>query len=366
MDIIGIIAEFNPFHKGHLYYINKIKEMYPNSILVLVLNGYFTERGDISIESKEEKTRLALKYAVDIVLELPVLYGTSSADIFAETSITMLNNLGVEKIIFGSESCDINMLKQAASIQLSDGFNDKVKSYLDKGLNYPTALNKAIGISIDSPNDLLGISYIKAILKNHFDIKPICIQRTNSYHDINSNEEIISASNIRNKIINSENIDKYIPEGKIDKVDYKLLFTLIKYKILTDDLSIYETVDEGIENKLKKEILNSNSLDELINNIKSKRYTYNRLSRMLTHILLGIKKNDSNTKLSYVRLLGFSSKGKDYINSIKKNIQIPLITKYADINNVVKDYEDTSALIYKMLTNDNVTLFENNNKPLIK
>jgi hypothetical protein len=87
---------------------------------------------------------------------------------------------------------------------------------------------------------------------------------------------------------------------------------------------------------------------------------------MLTHILLGIKKNDSNTKLSYVRLLGFSSKGKDYINSIKKNIQIPLITKYADINNVVKDYEDTSALIYKMLTNDNVTLFENNNKPLIK
>ena len=110
MDIIGIIAEFNPFHNGHVYFIKRIKELYPNSILILCLNGYFLERGEISIESKEEKTRLALKYGVDIVVELPCLYGTNSADIFGNTSLKILNELHINKLVFGSESNDIERL----------------------------------------------------------------------------------------------------------------------------------------------------------------------------------------------------------------------------------------------------------------
>ena len=365
MDIIGIIAEFNPFHNGHLYYINKIKELYTNSILILCLNGYFLERGEISIESKEEKTRLALKYGIDVVIELPCLYSTNSADIFADTSVRLLNELKVNKIIFGSECNDIKLLTEIANKQVTNDLD--IKKYLDEGYNYPTALSKALDISIDSPNDLLGISYIKSIISNKFDIEPICIKRTNDYHDNISNEDIISASNIRTKLKDNQDINKYIPEGRINTVNYDLLFNLLKHKILTDDdLSIYETVDEGLDNKLKNIINDVNSYDELIESIKSKRYTYNRLNRMLIHILLGIKKDDNKEELSYIRLLGFNNKGKEYINTIKKDINIPLITKYRDLDNIVKDYETKAASIYKLLTNDDVLIFENNNKPIIK
>ena len=366
MDIIGVIAEFNPFHNGHLYYINKIKELYPNSILILCLNGYFLERGEISIESKEEKTRLALKYGIDIVVELPCLYGVNSGDYFGDASVKILNELKVNKIVFGSECNNIDKLINIANIQLNGDIDNKIKEYLDQGDNYPTALNKAIGESVDSPNDLLAVSYIKSIISNKFNIEPITIQRTNDYHDNNSNDNIISASNIRNKLLNNQDIDKYIPEGKINIINHDLLFNLIKHKIITDDdLSKYETVDEGLDNKLKKVINNVNSINELIDAIKSKRYTYNRLNRMLIHILLGIKKNDNKEDISYIRLLGFNNKGKEYINSIKKDMNIPLITKYRDLNNKVKDYEDIAAAIYKQLTNDDVLIFENNNKPII-
>ena len=367
MDIIGIIAEFNPLHNGHLYFINKIKEQYPDSIIVLALNGYFLERGEISLESKEEKTRLALKYGVDIVLELPCLYGVNSGDYFGDASVKILNELKINKLIFGSECDDISKLIRIATIQINGNIDDDIKKYMDEGDNYPTALNKAIGESIDTPNDLLAVSYIKSIISNKFDIQPISIKRTNDYHDTLSNDNIISASNIREKIKNNIDIKEYIPEGKINTVNNDLLFNLIKHKIITDDnLADYETVDEGLDNKLKKVINDVNSIDELIDAIKTKRYTYNRLNRMLIHILLGIKKNDNKQPIEYVRLLGFNNKGKEYINSIKKDINIPLITKYRDLDSKIKDYEDKAASIYKLLTNDDVLLFENNNKPIIK
>lgn len=365
MEIIGIICEFNPLHNGHVYFINKIKELYPNSIIILVLNGYFLERGDISIESKEEKTRLALENNIDIVLELPALYGTMSADIFASTSLEILNNMHITKLIFGSESNDINTLTNLAKEELNNDFNIKVKEYLDKGYNYPSALSKSLNTNIKTPNDLLAISYIKAIIKNNYDIKPITIKRTNDYHDLISNDEIISASNIRNKLDNNINIDKYIPSNSnILNINYDLLFKLIKYKIITEDnLSQYETVDEGIENKLKKEIYKSNNIDELIHNIKSKRYTYNRLKRMLIHILLGIKSQDTNIKLEYIRLLGFNNKGKLYLHNIKTNI--PIITKYRNIDSKIKLYEDRASYIYSLVTNIDTYTYENNNKPII-
>ena len=201
MDIIGIIAEYNPFHNGHIYHINKIKEKYPDAILILVLNGYFLERGEISILTKEEKTRIALEYGVNIVLELPFLMGSQSADIFADASIKILNNYHVNKIIFGSECNDVNMLTNIAKAQFKDDFDELVKNYMDEGCNYPTALARACKVNFDfNPNDLLGISYIKAIINNNFNIDADVIKRTNSYHDKTSNEEIVSASNIREKI----------------------------------------------------------------------------------------------------------------------------------------------------------------------
>ena len=135
MDVIGIIAEYNPFHNGHIYHIEKIKEKYPDSILILVLNGYFLERGEISILTKEEKTKIALDYGVNIVLELPFIYGTQSADVFADISIKLLNNYHVNKIIFGSECNDVNMLTNIAKAQFKDDFDELVKKAKELGIS---------------------------------------------------------------------------------------------------------------------------------------------------------------------------------------------------------------------------------------
>ncbi len=369
MDTIGIIVEYNPFHNGHLYMLNKVKEQYPNSKIVIILNGYFLERGLISLETKKEKTELALKYGADLVIELPFVFGSNSADTFASASLYILNKLKVKKLIFGSESNDINILKSVASKQLEPGFDSKLKSYLNEGLNYPTALNKAIGIELTSPNDLLGVSYIKAILKNNYDIEPITLKRTNDYHDNKLNDSIVSASNIRERLNNNEDITKYIPEGKIVNINYDLLFQLLKYKILSDDnLDNYLTVDEGIDNKLKKVINEVSSINELIEKIKTKRYTYNRLMRMFIHILIGYTKEDrlKITNPEYIRLLGFSEDGSIYLNSIKKELDIPLVTKYTHLDSIIKDYELKAASIYEQLTNENVMDFELNNKPIKK
>ena len=239
--------------------------------------------------------------------------------------------------------------------------------YLEKGLNYPTSLNKALDSNIDTPNDILGICYIKSILKNNYDIKPITIKRTSNYHDIKSNNSVISASNIREKIKNNIDITKYVPTKEyINNINYDLLFTLLKYKILTTpDLSIYLTVDEGIENKIKKEINNVNSIEKLTLKIKSKRYTYNRIRRMLIHILIGLKKEDAKTKLSYIKLLGFNNIGKKYINRLKKETNIPILTKITE-ENIIRKYELIASSIYEIITKENTNTFEYKNKPIIK
>ena len=366
MDVIGIICEYNPFHNGHLYHINKIKEIYPDSIIILVLNGYFLERGEISIISKEDKTKIALQNNIDIVLELPFIYGTQSADTFAEYSIKILNNFNVSKIIFGSECNDIEKIKDIALKQLDQSYYKQVKEYLNEGINYPTALAKALDIDFNfTPNDLLGISYTKAILKNNYNIEPITIKRTSNYLDTTSNDEIISASNIRMKLANNEDISKYIPniEDYIIKPNYKMLFNLIKYKINTDThLNEYLDVDEGIEYRLKELINKSNSLDEFINLVKTKRYTYNKINRMLIHILLSLKKEDAKNNLSYIKILGFNKKGQKYINSIKDIINIPITTNKDSIQYY---FELQSSIIYDLINNTNTKDFELKNKPII-
>ncbi len=363
MEIVGIIAEYNPFHNGHLYHLTKIREMYKDALIILVLNGYFLERGEVSIISKENKTKLALSYGVDIVVELPFLYGTQSSDTFANISLQILNELKVSKIVFGSECNDINKLNKLAEKQLNESID--VKKYLNEGYNYPTSLNKALNSNVSTPNDILGISYIKALKKNNYKIEAITIKRTNDYHDLQSKENIISASNIRNKIKNKEDIKSYLPNTDyLNQINEDLLFTLLKYKINTsENLNEFLTVDEGLENKLKKEINKVTSLEDLIFKIKSKRYTYNRLRRMLIHLLIGVKKSDAKIKLSYIKLLGFNERGKKYINKIKKKVNIPLLTKIP-LDDKVRILELRASILYEMLTKEKVTIFENKNKPI--
>lgn len=368
MDIIGIICEYNPFHNGHAYHIKRIKEIYPNSLIILVLNGYFLQRGEVSVLTKEDKTKIALDNNIDIVLEHPFIFSSNSADIFAESAVKILNYMGCNKLIFGSENNDINLITKIAKIQLEDNFNEKIKEHLKTGLNYPTALNKSIGINIDCPNDLLGISYVKAIIKNNFNILPITIKRTNDYHDVKSHDEIVSASNIRNKIKDNLNVDKYTKYSKyIKNIDENLLFNLLKYKIITDhNLNDYLTVDEGIEFRLKKYMKDVDNLEDFIKLIKTKRYTYNRIKRMFIHILIGLKKEDKNiVDIDYIKILGFNSIGLKYISKIKKEINI-LVDRKIPEDYIQQQYELKASLIYDLLTREKTHLFEISNKPIIK
>ena len=335
---IGIIAEYNPFHYGHLYHLKKIKEMYPNSNIILVLSGPITERGDLSIYSKWDKTFVALQSNVDLVVELPIKY-IQSADWFSKGAIGILNKLGCDTIVFGSESNDVELLKNLANIQLNNKeYDNVVKKYLDEGLNYPTAMSKALSMfsktTINTPNDLLGLSYVKEIIKNNYDINPITIKRTNNYNSKKIEGKITSATSIRELLRNNKSIKKYIPKYSYEFIKNPIFiddyFSYMKYKIITeDDLTKYQGIDNILQNRIKKFINDSNNLDELINNIKTKRYTYNRLKRALIIILFSLEKIEyTNMELEYIRVLGFSSKGKNILNKIKKTIDIPLLTTF--------------------------------------
>ena len=339
MKIIGLIAEYNPIHLGHIYQLNKIKELYPNSIIILITNTTFTQRGEISILNKWDKTKLCLDNNIDLIIELPFAYATQSADIFAKGALTILNHLKIDTLVFGSESNDIESLTKIATTQLNNNeYDNLVKKYLNTGINYPTAMSKALHdilrFTTTSPNDLLGISYIKEILTNNYNITAISIKRIGEYHEKEVNNKIISASLIRNLYLKKQDIKPYIPKNTIkylyNNLSIENYYPYLKYKILsTKNLSIYQTVEEGIENRIKKAILKSNNWEELIQNIKTKRYTYNKISRMLIHILTDFTKEEAiKLKIDYIRLLGFSIKGQKYLNSIKKDISLPIITNY--------------------------------------
>lgn len=367
MEKIGIICEYNPFHNGHLYHIKKIKEMYNDSIIILVLNGYFLQRGEISILSKKDKTKIALEHGIDLVVELPFVYGTQSADVFASNSVDILNQLKVDKVVFGSECNDIDKLRKIAEHQINnkETYDIEVKKHLKNGLNYPTAMAKALNMEFEfNPNDLLGISYLKRIIEKKYTIESITIERTNNYLDILSNDSIISATNIREKIRNNIDISPYLPSSSLEKIidiNYDKYFELLKYKIISEhDLSIYLDVDEGIENRLKKVINDAKNIDDLIKKVKSKRYTYNKISRMLIHILIGLTKEDNKSLNDcYIKILGFNTTGKKYLNTVKKELNLTV-----DKNSKIYKYEIICAYIYDMITNDDSIDFEQKNSPI--
>lgn len=379
MEIIGIIAEYNPFHNGHIYHINKIKETYPNSIIIAVISTSFTQRGHISILDKFTKCQVCLDNLVDLVVELPTFYSTQSADLFSEGAIKILNLLKVSKIIIGSESNDTKKLYNLAKAQINNNeFDSLVRIELDKKVNYPTALSnslyKLLGYTITTPNDLLGISYYKAIIKNNFNIELETIIRTNDFHDNDSITNIVSASNIRGKFLLNEDITNYLPTSiinSLNKDENNHYFKLLKYKIISniDHLDIYLDVDEGINNRINKYIYVSNNIEELINNIKSKRYTYNKLSRMFTHILLDIKKEDIEVlkTIEYIRVLGFNKSGQKYLSTLN-NEDIIITSNTNKLANKNVSLEKTTLYIYDLIFNYNNELNKKNisGKPIIK
>jgi len=296
------------------------------------------------------------------VRDFALVSGKNVIDV--ETTEWALEKLKVDKLIFGSETNDINLFTELVDTELNNKeFDPLTKIYMKMGENYPTALSKALldltNKVVNLPNDLLGISYIKVIRKNNYKIKPLCIKRKNNYNSKELDQDLSSATSIRKALRENKKIDKQIPEFvKPYLVDLHFeedYFKFLKYKImLEEDLNIYQTVDEGLGDKIKKEIINSISYDDLINRVKSKRYTYNKINRMLNHILCGFTKEmASKTKdVEYIRVLGFDKLGQNYLNRVKKSIDIPIISNFSKNKSNMMKMEFIATSVYASILNE--------------
>lgn len=385
MNITGIITEYNPFHNGHLYHLTEAKKNTNCDAVICIMSGNFVQRGGPAIVDKWQRTKMALNNGVDLVIELPTYYAVSSAEFFANGAVSILNNLGVvNNLFFGSECGDVNKLTTIAKTLVDEDSKLKyiIKENLAKGETFAKAREKAL-ISylnnedlneiLTSSNNILGIEYIKSIIRMNSNIKPFTLKREGSnYNDKILSNSFSSATSIRELLKQKASIESL--KDSIPKESYEVLnnlynnsypfvfdedmFKFIKYKLQTNCINfnnLYEII-EGLENKLLKEISSSNSYEEFILNIKSKRYTYSKISRILTHIYIGLDSdsflNIDDTNNLYARVLGFNKKGREILSLIKRNSSIPLITKiprFSDNPLLKLDIQATAA--YSILNN---------------
>ena len=367
--VLGIIAEYNPFHNGHLYHLQESKKQTGSTYTVAIMSGNFTQRGSTSIIDKWSKAQIALYCGVDLVIELPVLYSISSAENFADGAVKILNSLKVvDYLSFGAETADISTLQQIAEVLYTEP--RKYKTFLShelkKGLSFPKARENALMMYlndirkftnvISSPNNILGVEYLKALMKYNSNIQPVAIHRSFvGYNDLDYTENMASSTAIRNIIKNNafDVLRNLIPEPS-----YSILVENIRQGHIVPDLSTFEKeiiynlrkmdtseiaqlpdVSEGLEFALKNAANSCNTLNEFLNIIKSKRYTSTRIQRILLYCLLGITKKDmelSKKVIPYVRVLATNKRGKFLISEIlKANPKLEIVTsvkRYLDSN----------------------------------
>lgn len=349
-NVLGIICEYNPFHNGHLLHLNESKKACNADFTIAIMSGNFTQRGDVALFDKWTRAEMALKNGVDLVIELPVVYATSSAENFAYGAVKILNTLGiVDYLSFASESGDIKLLNTIASVLYDEPkeFSNLINMQLKSGLSYPKARELAISTyfrgskiyseALENPNNILGVEYLKALKKQKSNIVPITFKRFSAdYNSLSSKNGIASATAIRESLKSNKKIHKLIPfqtyeliENKLETKDFlkdlsvfekEIIFNLRRMSL--EEISKIQDVTEGLENKIKHAANNFNNLEELIQNIKSKRFTRTRIQRILVYSLLGITKKDvtlSQKITPYIRVLGFNKHGKKIISAIAAN-----------------------------------------------
>ena len=348
-NVLGIICEYNPFHNGHLSHIEKSKKLTNATHTIVLMSGNFTQRSEPAIIDKWSRAEMAILNGVDLVIELPNIFATASAEDFAYGAIKIFKELKiVSKLSFGSECGDIKKLENLADLFLiqPEEFMYHLENALSTGISYPSALSKATDLTLKSkvyssilnnPNNVLGIEYIKQIKQQNFPVTAITIQRTEPHNtDDNSTiSNISSGSRIRKAIIQNEEFKQSVPQNVynilLNNLKYittsslKPFEDILFYNILTmslDELANIQDVSEGLENRIKKAAFISKNYEELVSNIKSKRYTKSKVRRILLNILLKTTKKDMHTAKSmkpYIRVLGFNNKGKDLIKLIAEN-----------------------------------------------
>ena len=366
--VLGIIAEYNPFHNGHLYHLLKSKEEAKADSVIAVIGGNFTQRGEPSLVDKWTKAEMAIANGADLVIELPTIYSVSSAENFADGAIKILNSMKiVNSVSFGTETEDLNKLNIIANVLYKEPkeYKDILSEKLKKGQSFPKAREEALvkylndknySLLLSSPNNILAIEYLKALKKHSSKIKPICIKRKDAGHlSLEYTGQIASATAIRELI--RKNRTKDI-KTYLTPASFTILADEIKKDHYINSISTFEKimiynlrnmslqeianlpdVSEGLENLIKKAANSCNTVHEFINIVSSKRYTETRIRRILLYSLLKITKKDidiSKKTTPYIRVLGFNETGKHLLSKISKaNPRLNIVTS-------VKKFEDTN------------------------
>ncbi|WP_163970761.1 nucleotidyltransferase [Oceanobacillus halotolerans] len=381
MDACGLIVEYNPFHNGHVYHIQEAKKVSKADCMIAVMSGHFLQRGEPAIIDKFHRAKAALQNGVDIVVELPYPFAVQSSHLFATGAVNILHKIGVNSICFGSESGDISNFLTAYEEfdNHMNTYQKTLKSYLNQGLSYPKAsmyAYESIGLTdgemdLSQPNNILGFSYVQAILENELPITPLTIKRTKSnYHDEMINSSIASATSIRKHLITNQSITteiaQAIPEETLlqlhtykDKAtiwhSWEHYFPFISYRIRTmtrEELRSIEGMEEGLENRIIDAIKNATSFQDLMERVKTKRYTWTRLQRTFVHILTYTTKqkmrymNQFTSHIPYVRLLGITETGQQYLNRHKKEIQVPIVSQLSRSVHPMLELEETITHAY--------------------
>ncbi len=396
MKAVGLVTEYNPFHNGHLYHLNKAMELTGADISVAVMSGDFVQRGEPAVLDKYTRTSMALNSGVNLVVELPVNYAVSSAESFAAGALKVLDYVKADSIAFGSESGDIERLSKLAHILCDneDTLYKEISKYTANGISYAAARQKVVekltdkdtAAMLTSSNNILAVEYLKAIIKNNYAIKPYTVQRQgDSYNDTDIRSEYASATALRENL-KADNISEYIPvkAGLIlssntnyiypDDITETLFTRLLDIlfasnydkNVFIENVMQYPDVSKEIAGRLYKSAMDmitrtvpqrSESKDNwafsfgsLCEHIKTKEVPLSRIKRALVRITLGLDKKhmEKYANEPYIRVLGFDKKGQEYLSYIRKTVEVPLITKTADYKEMLLD-DIHAANIYNMI-----------------
>lgn len=396
MKAVGLVTEYNPFHNGHLYHLNKAMELTGADISVAVMSGDFVQRGEPAVLDKYVRASMALNSGVNLVVELPVNYAVSSAESFAAGALKVLNYIKVDSIAFGSESGDIEKLSRLAYILCDneDTLYNEISKYTADGISYAAARQKTVekltdkdtAAMLTSSNNILAVEYLKAIIKNNYAIKPYTVQRQgDAYNDTDIRSDYASATALRGNL-KADNISKYIPvkAGLIlssntnyiysDDITEALFTRLLDIlfassydkNVFIENVMKYPDVNKEIAGRLYKSAMDmitrtvphragskdneAFSFGSLCEHIKTKEVPLSRIKRALVRITLGLDKKhmEKYSNAPYIRVLGFDKKGQEYLSYIRKTVEVPLITKTADYKEMLLD-DIHAANIYNMI-----------------
>ncbi|MGV2942125.1 nucleotidyltransferase [Mesobacillus sp. LC4] len=381
MKAVGVVVEYNPFHNGHLYHLQQAKEQTGADVSIAAMSGNFLQRGEPALVSKWARTRMALAAGVDIVFELPYRFATQHAETFAEGSVSILSAAGCDTLCFGSESGELESFQKTIVFlaENDEAFQEKIKFYTGEGHSYPKSIALAFQslapsesfIDISRPNNILGLHYIQAIISQKSSMKPETITRKNAgYHDEHfASATIASATSIRKALFGSageiETIKQYVPETTYEQLinyreqyggfhSWENYWPLLKYKLLqstSSQLREFYEVEEGLENRLLAAAGSSDSFQQFMESIKTKRYTWTRLQRVCLHILTNTRKETmkmSEKTANYLRLLGATEKGRSYLNTMKKDFSLPLVSKLSGFSDPDIELDIKASKIYAL------------------